>query len=94
MDDNKDGSSAQTASGDGMEQQSSMQSVDKAEIRDAQMTLQEMGLYRGQIDGLYGPNTRRAVSEFQSRQGLPRSGTLDRRTMQALDQQTARQIGD
>jgi len=54
------------------------------DVRDAQTALQDLGLYDGQIDGLYGRQTIGAVSEFQARQGIPRTGALDRRTMDDL----------
>ncbi len=62
-----------------------------AEVRRAQETLQQMGLYDGEIDGLYGPRTMRAVEQYQQRQGLPQTAALDDNTLQSLQQQTAGQ---
>jgi peptidoglycan hydrolase-like protein with peptidoglycan-binding domain len=59
------------------------------QVRDAQTTLSDLGLYHGKIDGIYGPQTRAAVSEFQAQQNLPRTMALDMRTRQALQNQTA-----
>lgn len=53
-----------------------------------------MGLYDGQIDGLYGPRTMRAVEQYQQRQGLPQTAALDQNTRQSLQQQTAAQPQD
>ncbi len=55
------------------------------DVRAAQETLKEHGLYRGQLDGLAGPETRAAVAAYQRRNGLPASGTLDGATMARLE---------
>lgn len=70
------------------QQQASAQGMTDATIRDAQRTLQDMGLYQGQVDGIVGPKTRAAVSQYQTRQGIEQTGRLDRQTLQSLDQQT------
>src|ERR1700742_2662739 len=36
-------------------------------VRDAQSELQREGLYRGQIDGILGPETRQAIAAYQAR---------------------------
>ena len=55
------------------------------EVRQAQIALKQMGLYEGEIDGLYGRLTIAAVKEFQaSRDGLPYTGTLDARTLHEI----------
>lgn len=54
------------------------------EIRQAQSALHDQGLYRGPVDGIAGPQTQQAVSEFQRRQGLPQTAALDRRTLDAI----------
>lgn len=64
------------------------------DVREAQVVLQDMGLYDGQIDGLYGPRTMRAVEQYQQRQGLPQTAALDQNTRQSLQQQTAAQPQD
>jgi hypothetical protein len=38
---------------------------DPAMVRDIQTALQARGLYRGTVDGVYGPGTRNAIMEFQ-----------------------------
>jgi peptidoglycan hydrolase-like protein with peptidoglycan-binding domain len=50
----------------------------------AQEQLQAQGLYRGPIDGIMGSGTRRALAQFQRRNGLPPSGTLDQQTLASL----------
>lgn len=37
------------------------------------------------VDGKWGPNTRRALREFQQNNGLPQTGRLDSRTTAALN---------
>lgn len=59
------------------------------EVRNAQEALRDMGLYDGQIDGLYGPRTQMAVERYQQRQGLPITAALDDRTRSSLRQQSA-----
>lgn len=56
------------------------------EVRQAQQKLQQMGLYKGRIDGLYGPKTIAAVNQFQSKNGLPQTGALTSTTQQHLAQ--------
>ena len=54
------------------------------EIQQVQEQLQNAGLYRGAIDGQMGPETRRAVSEFQRQHGLRPTGVLNQQTLSAL----------
>lgn len=57
---------------------------DRSEIAQAQRELMAEGLYRGPIDGALGPRTREALADFQLRDGLPRTATLDSRTAARL----------
>jgi len=43
-----------------------------------------MGLYSGSLDGVAGPETKRALAEFQKSNGLERTVTLDQKTADAL----------
>jgi peptidoglycan hydrolase-like protein with peptidoglycan-binding domain len=54
------------------------------EVRESQTALKEMGLYDGEIDGLYGRRSINAVKEFQAKQNLRRTGALDDRTQQEI----------
>jgi peptidoglycan hydrolase-like protein with peptidoglycan-binding domain len=56
----------------------------KNDIRWAQLELRNCGLYRGSLDGIYGPGTRRAVSQFQAINGLGRTASLDAQTWEVL----------
>lgn len=56
----------------------------RAEIRDVQQKLQADNLYSGKIDGIPGPQTRRAVAEYQKQNGLRVTANLDRQTRDSL----------
>jgi hypothetical protein len=49
-----------------------------------QKELAKLGYYHGQIDGIAGPETRRAISWFQSVDKLSVSGQIDDPTLKAL----------
>jgi peptidoglycan hydrolase-like protein with peptidoglycan-binding domain len=53
-------------------------------VRQVQQHLQQRGLYNGAIDGIYGPETRQAVENFQQQHGLPQTATLDDATLNQL----------
>ena len=43
-----------------------------------------MGLYGGSLDGIEGPETKRALDQFQRNNGLKRTAMLDPQTLDAL----------
>jgi murein L,D-transpeptidase YcbB/YkuD len=49
-----------------------------------QTALHTAGYYAGEIDGIYGPSTVKAVEELQKANGLPVTGLVDRATAAAL----------
>jgi peptidoglycan hydrolase-like protein with peptidoglycan-binding domain len=53
-------------------------------IAQVQQGLQQMGYYRGRIDGRWGPGTRSAMAQFQRSQGLPVTGQGDMASLNAL----------
>lgn len=53
-------------------------------IADVQGVLQEMGYYRGEVDGLLGPLTREALTSYQQEQGLAPTAAIDEPTLDAL----------
>jgi hypothetical protein len=53
-------------------------------IANVQSALQEQGYYRDSVDGLIGPHTRAALSNFQRDHGLPITAAIDGPTLQAL----------
>ena len=50
----------------------------------AQRLLTGLGYYRGPIDGVYGGGTRSAIMQFESSQGLPRTGYLTPSLVQSM----------
>ena len=52
--------------------------------RAVQATLAWRGFYSGRIDGVMGPETRSAIRSFQANQGLPVTGQIDDRLINAL----------
>jgi hypothetical protein len=56
-------------------------------VEQLQADLAEAGVYRGAIDGIYGPGTAQAVSAFQRQQNLPVDGVVGAQTWQALRDQ-------
>ncbi|MEP7071344.1 MAG: peptidoglycan-binding domain-containing protein [Verrucomicrobiota bacterium] len=53
-------------------------------IADVQSALQQMGYYRGEVDGLMGPMTREALGGYQSDHQLYSTSTIDAPTLDAL----------
>ncbi len=49
-----------------------------------QNILQKLNLYSGEIDGIFGSNTRNAVIQFQSQNNLSQDGIVGFRTWSAL----------
>jgi hypothetical protein len=47
------------------------------EIRSVQAALRRLGTYAGQVDGILGPDTRRAIEDYQTRNKLPVTGQPD-----------------
>ncbi len=53
-------------------------------IADVQAELQQMGYYRGEVDGLLGPLTREALTAYQADQGLMTTAAIDEPTLDSL----------
>jgi Putative peptidoglycan binding domain len=53
-------------------------------IADVQAELQQMGYYKGEVDGLLGPLTREALTAYQADQGLATTAAIDEPTLDAL----------
>jgi hypothetical protein len=53
-------------------------------IADVQSELQEMGYYQGDVDGLLGPLTRQALTDYQADQGLQVTAVIDEPTLDSL----------
>lgn len=50
-----------------------------------QAVLKELNLYHGSVDGLTGPNTRKAVEAYQKTVGMPITGQIDDELLKQLD---------
>jgi peptidoglycan hydrolase-like protein with peptidoglycan-binding domain len=61
------------------------QAVTPDTIRQVQQTLQQQNMYRGQIDGVWGPRTQAAVRDYQQKNNLGSSGQLDQPTLASLN---------
>lgn len=57
-------------------------------VKQAQSLLNQRGFHVGEPDGLIGPKTKRAIMEFQRSAGIPVTGEVDQKLLQALDLQT------
>jgi Putative peptidoglycan binding domain len=53
-------------------------------IANVQAVLQEMGYYKGEVDGLLGPLTREALTAYQADQGLATTAVIDQPTLDSL----------
>jgi hypothetical protein len=53
-------------------------------IADTQALLQDMGYYKGEVDGLLGPLTREALAAYQTDQGLTATAVIDEPTLDSL----------
>jgi hypothetical protein len=62
---------------------SSDQSTDST-VAAAQEQLARQGYYRGEIDGIFGPEIRRAIMRYQSDRGLSVTGRLNSDTLRAM----------
>ena len=65
-------------------------SSDEMEIRTLQMALQELGFYTITVDGKYGNGTKKAVSAFQTKNGLKATGAADVETLELMFDGTPR----
>ncbi len=53
-------------------------------VADVQGVLKEQGYYKGEIDGLVGPQTREALTAYQEAAGLPPTASIDEPTLESL----------
>jgi hypothetical protein len=54
-------------------------------IADVQAALQEMGYYKGEVDGLIGPLTREALTAYQRDNGMTVTAVIDEPTLDSLN---------
>jgi hypothetical protein len=53
-------------------------------VANVQSALQQQGYYQGEIDGILGEQTRAALAEYQSAQGIEPTGLVDEPTLETL----------
>ena len=53
-------------------------------VKDVQETLKELNFYGGEVDGLFGPNTRLAIEAYQAKMGMAVTGTVDESLLDQL----------
>lgn len=58
--------------------------LSRVDVSDLQLRLRDEGLYRGELDGIWGPLSQQALIDFQSRNGLTPDGRIDAQTASAL----------
>lgn len=54
------------------------------EVKKIQTNLKKWGYYNGNVDGIYGTNTKKAVTDFQKKNGLTADGIAGTATLKAL----------
>lgn len=55
-----------------------------AEVTEIQRKLTSMQIFDGAVDGIYGPQTARAIKRFEERSGLPARGELSHAVLEAI----------
>jgi peptidoglycan DL-endopeptidase LytE len=56
----------------------------RAEVKEVQQKLKSESLYKGNVDGILGPETQQALKQFQKKNNLQQTGRLDDQTEQKL----------
>ncbi len=59
---------------------SSRSALSREQLKKVQTALKNQGLYKGKIDGIFGKLTNFAVKQFQQKNGLSATGTIDAAT--------------
>jgi N-acetylmuramoyl-L-alanine amidase len=54
------------------------------EVKEVQRRLKDWGYYKGSVDGIFGPSTKKAVLSFQKKNGLKADGVVGKATYKAL----------
>ena len=58
--------------------------MSRSDVQQVQRALNDAG-YNVAVDGAWGPNTQRALRDYQSKHGLSATGRMDRDTMASLN---------
>lgn len=68
---------------------------DRQAVRNVQQQLERRGYELGQVDGIYGPRTQRALTAFQRDENLRADGRIGPQTMAALGMgESGQQVGE
>lgn len=67
-----------------MQNQAQNQGEPRAEVKEVQQKLKSENLYKGNVDGIIGPETQQALKQFQKKNNLQQTGRLDDQTAQKL----------
>jgi type II secretory pathway component PulJ len=63
----------------------SIQPLSPAMVQQVQARLQQLGMYNGNVDGVWGPATEASVRTYQKSQGMVVTGQLDSPTIAAMN---------
>ena len=77
---------------EGAQQQTAPVRLSRTQVEQVQKQLKSAGVYQGRIDGKMGRETKEALKDFQQKNGLQSTGTLDQQTMAALQQNQQNQV--
>lgn len=64
--------------------QISPQQLGRSGVRQVQQALNKDGFHAGKADGIWGPDTRTAVNDFQKSKDIPGNGKLNKQTLSDL----------
>ena len=64
------------------------------EVRELQARLRQIAWFSGDVTDFYGDQTRAAVAGFQTKRGLPSTGSLDTVTLERLEGMTSEPTAD
>lgn len=76
---------ASSRTAEAREQAQREQPITKAMIRKVQANLKRDGLYRGHIDGVWGPKSEQAARQFQEQNQMNPTGKIDLPMLQAMN---------
>jgi len=65
--------------------------LNRDQVRELQKILNDKGYEAGTVDGIIGPKTTNAISDFQKSEGLASTGKADEETLRALAPSTEQQ---
>lgn len=70
------------------------QALSEQGVRAVQQQLRDAGAYAGRVDGVWGPDSQRALEQYQQRNGLQVTGQLNQATAATLGLEPARLLAE